>query len=368
MMITGAVLEEMGRPGPFAESTPISVSEVELAAPGEGEVLIRVRAAGVCHSDLSVVEGNRPRPLPILLGHESSGIVEEVGPGVEGIEVGANVAMIFMPHCGECKHCAAGGKLPCIRGTESNGAGELLGGSRRLSRNGENIHHHQGVSGFATHTVVSAKSVVVIDDDIPAEIAAALSCAVLTGGGAVKNAGNPQPGDSIMVVGLGGVGMAALLVAKSLQLGEVIAVDANDSKLEQARQLGADAAYTPEDLQNQGIKADLVVEAAGHPKAFETAVEATAPGGTTVTVGLPHPDARSSIAPTGLTQEARTIKGSYLGSGVPFDDIREYAQLWKQGRLPVEQLISGRIRLEEINQAMDRLAAGEAVRQIITFD
>lgn len=368
MHITGAVLEESGRSRPFAQSSPISIAQVELDDPGPGEVLVRVRAAGVCHSDLSVVEGNRPRPLPLLLGHESSGIVEKIGEGVDDVAPGDNVAMVFMPHCGECRSCAAGGKLPCERGTASNGAGELLGGAQRLSRDEQRVHHHQGVSGFASYAVVSRRSLVVLDPDIPAEVAAALSCAVLTGGGAVKNAGRPQPGESLMIVGLGGVGMAALMVAASLELGEVIAVDANPEKLTTAAELGAGATYTPDTLTEQGIKADLVIEAAGHPRAFETAVAATAPGGTTVTVGLPHPEAQSSIAPQGLTQEARTIKGSYLGSGIPFDDIRHYAQLWKAGRLPVEKLISGRISLHEINEAMDRLSDGEAIRQIILFD
>ncbi len=368
MKITGAVLEEIGRPGPYATSCPISISELELDEPQAGEVRVRMTASGICHSDLSVVNGARPRPVPMLLGHESTGIIEELGEGVDGLHVGQHVTLAFLPRCGKCAGCLTDGKLPCIPGTEANTAGTLLGGGIRLHRDGKPVFHHLGVSGFATHAVVNQKSVVPVPDDLPREIAAVLGCAVLTGGGAVINAGRPQPGDDVIVVGLGGVGMAAVLTAAAQGTGRVIAVDANPAKLAGAREFGADEALTPEDALKRGYKAPVVIEAAGHPKAFENAVLLTAPGGTTVTVGLPHPDARSEISPAALTGEARTIIGCYLGSAVPSRDIPKYAQMWKDGKLHVEKLISSTINLGDINEAMDILAAGNAIRQVILFD
>lgn len=368
MKITGAILEEVGRGRPYADSRPISIGEVELDPPGSGEILVRIEAAGLCHSDLSVVDGNRVRPVPMLLGHEAAGRVEELGVGVTGLAVGDRVVMAFLPRCGECRNCRTDGKLPCSTGSAANNAGVLLGDGQRLHRDGEEVKHHLGVSAFATHAVVNQKSVVRIDDDVPPEIAAVLGCAVLTGGGAVINTGRPQDGDTVIVVGLGGVGMAALITAISLGKGDVIGVDAVLAKLDAARELGAAAVYTPQEALELGIKAPVVIEAAGNARAFETAVQLTDVGGTTVTVGLPSPDARASIAPLGLTAEARTIVGSYLGSAVPQRDIPTYAQLWREGKLPVEALISSHIALEDINEAMDQLADGKAIRQVIIFD
>ncbi|MFZ2175524.1 MAG: alcohol dehydrogenase catalytic domain-containing protein [Rhodococcus sp. (in: high G+C Gram-positive bacteria)] len=368
MKIRGAVLEEIGRPRPYAESTPLAISELDLGETGPGEILVRIEAAGLCHSDLSVVDGSRVRPVPMLLGHEAAGRIEHLGPGVDDVAVGQRVVMTFLPRCGECAGCATDGRMPCIAGTRSNNEGTLLGGAERLRRGGETVRHHLGVSGFATHAVVNRRSVVPVGDDVPPEVAAVLGCAVLTGGGAVLNAGDPQPGDAVMVVGLGGVGMAAVLTAVSLGRGDVIGVDAVPGKLRTARELGATAVYTPAELEEACVRAPVVIEAAGNARAFETAVRATAPGGKTITVGLPSPDARSSISPLQLVAEARTIIGSYLGSAVPSRDIPVYENLWRSGKLPVEKLISSRITLEDINRGMDELADGRAIRQVIIFD
>jgi len=371
MKIRGAVLERIGAPAPYAESTPLVIDELDLGEPGPGEILVRIEAAGLCHSDLSVVDGNRVRPVPMLLGHEAAGRVEQIGPGDCDLRIGQRVVMTFLPRCGECEGCATNGRTPCVPGSVANNAGELLGGGRRLLRGGETVQHHLGVSGFATHAVVDRRSVVPVDDDVPPEVAAILGCAVLTGGGALLNSAKPGPGDRIMVVGLGGVGMAAVLVAASLRedLGsEVIAVDTLPEKLALATELGATQVYTPAQLAEQGIVAEVVVEAAGNVRAFETAVAATAAGGTTVTVGLPNPEARASISPLGLVAQGRSIVGSYLGSAVPARDIPEYVRMWREGRLPVERLVSSRLRLEDINHAMDELAAGHGLRQVIVFD
>lgn len=366
MQIIGAVLETSGAEPPFAQSRPFTVGPLELDPPQAGEILVRIEAAGVCHSDLSVVDGNRVRPTPMLLGHEASGIVEQLGDGVDDLALGDRVVMTFLPRCGECPGCRTDGRLPCEVGTAANTAGTLVGGGIRLHRDGTPVHHHLGVSGFASHAVVSRTSVVPVPDDVPAEITALLGCAVLTGGGAVINGANPAPGSTIVIVGLGGVGMAALLVSLALGL-EVIGVDANDTKLHLARELGASRALSPSDAMDAGIRAPAVIEAAGNVRAFETAVALTAPGGVTVTVGLPAPDARAEISPLLLTAEARTIIGSYLGSAVPSRDIPRYVELWREGRLPLEQLVSSRIALGDIAGAMDRLAAGGELRQLITF-
>lgn len=367
MKIVGAVLEEIGRERPFAVSQPITIGELELDLPGPGEILVRIEAAGLCHSDLSVVDGNRVRPVPMLLGHEAAGIVEQLGDGVDDVAIGQRVVMTFLPRCGKCAGCATDGRLPCEVGTRANNAGELVGGSHRLHRNGEQVFHHLGVSGFASHAVVNRHSVVAVDDDVPADVAAVLGCAVLTGGGAVINAGRPAPGDTIIVVGLGGVGMAAVLTAVSLGH-TVIGVDGVADKLDRAKELGAAQVFTPAALAESGLRAPVVIEAAGNARAFETAIAATAPGGTTVTVGLPAPSAMASVSPLGLVAEARTIIGSYLGSAVPERDIPRYAQLWREGRLPVEKLISSRIALADINAGMDALADGKAIRQVILFE
>jgi alcohol dehydrogenase len=369
--ITGAVLEEIGRRRPFATSRPISLSEFELEEPGPGELLVQIEAAGVCHSDLSVVDGNRVRPLPMLLGHEAAGIILQLGAGSAGsgrsrLAVGDRVVLTFLPRCGHCAGCATDGRLPCEVGTAANNAGTLVGGERRLSRNGIPVNHHLGVSAFATHAVVSRTSVVRVDSDVPPDVAAVLGCAVLTGGGAVLNAGRPGLGETVLVVGLGGVGMAALLTA--IAAGHpVVGVDAVPEKLERALALGASEVFTPAELAESGVMASVVIEAAGNPRAFETAVAATSAGGTTVTVGLPSPTAMATISPLDLVAQARTIVGSYLGSAVPQRDIPKYVELWRAGRLPVEELISSHISLDGINEAMDELAEGRAVRQIIEF-
>ncbi len=367
MKIVGAVLEETGHRGPYAVSSPLRLRELDLDPPSAHEVLVRMEVAGLCHSDLSVIDGNRPRPLPMLLGHEAAGIVEECGELVAGIDPGDRVVMTFLPRCGECAACATGGRRPCQPGSAANGRGELLAGGRRVHRDGMRIHHHLGVSAFATHAVVDARSVVPVEHDIPPTVAALLGCAVLTGGGAVLNTRTPQPGERVLIVGLGGVGMAALMTAAA-QLGvEVIGVDAQTGKFDLATRLGAHACLTPQELLDRRLMAPLVIEAAGSGPALECAIAATEPGGTTVTVGLPAPDARIMLAPTALVGEGRSLVGSYLGSAVPGRDIPTYAQLWRSGRLPVDQLVSRRLSLSQINEGMDELAAGRSVRQVIDF-
>lgn len=368
LKIRGAVLEARGASRPFADSRPISVSSLELDEPRCDELLVRIEAAGLCHSDLSVVDGNRPRPTPMLLGHEAAGIVSALGPEVTDVTIGQRVVMTFLPRCGSCRGCATGGLAPCEPGSVANGAGTLLGGAVRLHRDGAPIHHHLGVSGFASHAVVSRASVVPVDDDVPPDVAAVLGCAVLTGGGAVINHGGLEPGDSVAVVGLGGVGMAALITGLAHEDVTVYAVDTLSEKRERALELGAHEALHPEEAVARGVKARVVIEAVGHVAALECALAVTAPGGRTITVGLPAPDARLSISPLQLVAEGRTLIGSYLGSALPSRDIPVFVDMWRRGVLPIEALISSSINLEDINAGMDLLADGHAVRQIIKFD
>ncbi|MHA3684360.1 alcohol dehydrogenase catalytic domain-containing protein [Leucobacter sp. HY1908] len=368
--IRGAVLNTLGAEAPYAASRPLSVDTLTLDAPGAHELLVRIEAASICHSDLSVVNGSRPRPVPMLLGHEAAGIIEQLGDGVTDLELGQRVVLTFLPRCGECAQCETDGRLPCAEGSRTNEAGTLLTGSQHLSRETESgateeVKHHLGCSGFAEYAVVDRRSVVPVGADVPADIAAVLGCAVLTGGGAVLNAAKLAPQQMIAVVGLGGVGMAALLTALGIGPREVYAIDANDAKLDLAREWGVTAALTPQQAIEQGITADVVIEAVGHPRAFETAYQLIGFGGTLVTVGLPAPGAMSEIEPLKLTARAQQVIGSYLGSAVPSRDIPKFEQLWREGKLPLERLISGEIALEDINEGMDALAAGTVLRQII---
>ncbi len=367
MRITGAVLEEIGRPAPYADSVPLTVCDLELAPPEGREARVRLEAAGLCHSDLSVIDGDRRRPVPMLLGHEASAVVEEVGPDVANLAVGDRVVMTFLPRCGVCVACLTNGIRPCIPGSHANEIGELLGGGRRLSRDGQPVNHHLGVSAFATHAVVDERSVVPVPPDVPALVAALLGCAVLTGGGAVLNAAPPRPGDTVVVVGLGGVGMAAVMTAVAQPDVAVIGVDDVPAKLTRARELGAAHAYSHEEAKDAGVLGDVVVEAAGTAAAFEEAVAMTQAGGATVTVGLPNPDDLATISSLALVGGGRRIIGSYLGSCVPARDIPRFLDLWRAGKLPVEQDVSGTLALADINAGFDGLASETQQRLVVDF-
>jgi alcohol dehydrogenase len=221
------------------------------------------------------------------------------------------------------------------------------------------------VSAFAEYAVVDKHSVVPLPDGVPADVGALLGCAVLTGGGAVINAAKIRPGESVAIVGMGGVGLAAALVAKAVGASEVTAIDMLPAKLETSLEIGATAAYTPDEAAAAGLKFDAVIECVGNPAALAGAINLTKPGGRTVTVGLPRPDARLEISPLSLVVEARQLIGSYMGSGIPSEDIARYAQMYLDGLLPVEKLISGTIALDDINHAMDELREGKVIRQII---
>jgi alcohol dehydrogenase len=375
MKIRAAVLNVMGAERPYAKSKPLVIEEIELETPGQGEVLIRMGAAGLCHSDLSVINGDRPRPTPMALGHEAAGVVEELGPGVEDLKKGDHVVLVFVPSCGHCNPCAEGRPALCEPGAAANTAGTLLSGARRLfRRDGKPVYHHMGCSAFAEYSVVSRRSVVKIDPELPLDEAALFGCAVLTGVGAVVNTGQVRAGSSVAVVGLGGVGLASILGAVASGARCVVAVDLSDEKLALAKELGATHTFNAADADliekvKQATKGgvDYAVEMAGSVRAFETAYRITRRGGTTITAGLPPPSATWAMPSTNLVAEERTIKGSYIGTCVPSRDLPRYIDLYRQGKLPVNRLMSGRLKLEDINHGFDLLHEGKAVRQVVTF-
>jgi len=375
MRVRAAVLETIGLPAPYAQSRPLKIREVELDPPGPGEVLIRVHAAGLCHSDLSVVSGDRPRPVPMVLGHESAGEVIECGAGVNDLSPGDRVVLVFMPSCGGCMPCMEGRPALCEPGAAANGAGTLLSGARRISHVGHPVNHHLGCSVFAEHAVVSRHSLVRIPRDVPLVEAALFGCAVLTGVGAVINTARVPAGASVAVVGLGGVGLAALLGAHAAGARQIVAIDLSDDKLEHARTLGAthtinagapDAREQVRALTGGGV--EYAFEFAGSVRALELAYGITARGGTTVTAGLPPANAVLPLPAVSLVAEERTLKGSYIGTCVPARDIPRYLSLYRQGRLPVDRLLSGTLGLDDINAAFDRLHEGRAIRQVIVFE
>jgi alcohol dehydrogenase len=374
MKIRAAVLNQTGATPPYAVSMPLSIEELELDPPGPGEVLVKIGAAGLCHSDLSTINGVRPRPTPMAMGHEAAGTVEEIGPGVDDLKKGDHVVLTFVPSCGHCLPCAEGRPALCEPGAAANGAGTLLSGGRRLHRNGSDIHHHLGCSAFADYATVSRRSLVKVDPELSFEEAALFGCAVLTGVGAVLNTARVTPGSSVAVVGLGGVGLCSILGAFVAGAREIVAVDLFDDKLALASTLGATKVFNASDPECiQQIRAatkggvEYAFELAGSVKAMELAYKITARGGTTVTAGLPPAADTIPIPQVNLVAEERTVKGSYIGTCVPVRDLPRYVALYRQGRLPVDKLVSGKLKLEEINTGFDRLREGKAVRQIIVF-
>lgn len=373
MKVKAAVLRESGLSKPYSESKPIHLEILELDAPKVGEVLIQIKAASLCHSDLSVINGSRPRPLPMALGHEAAGIVMEVGEGVTDLVPGDHVVCVFVPSCGHCIPCKEGRPALCEPGAEANTAGTLISGEIRLhTTEQENVNHHVGVSAFSEYAVVSRNSLIKADKSLPFEQLALFGCAVITGVGAVVNTANVRLGSTVAVVGLGGIGLSALIGAKASGASRIIAVDLNETKLEKARELGATDVFHSKDpdavrkiKEATGGGVDYAFETAGAVQAMETAYRITKRGGTTITTGLPDPEHHFSFPYVTLTAEERTLKGSYIGSCVPQRDIPNFIQLFKQGNLPVDRLMTDIITLDKINEGFDKLASGESSRIII---
>ena len=372
MKTRAAVLHEMGLSAPYAKSEPLKIETLELDDPQRGEVLIRIKAAGLCHSDLSVINGSRARPTPMALGHEAAGEVVEVGEDVTDLKPGDHVVCSFVPSCGHCLPCQEGRPALCETGAKANNEGVMLAGGRRLHSENGDVNHHLGVSGFAEYAVVSRKSLVKVDPEISFSKVAMFGCAVITGVGAVINTARVKPGSSVAVVGLGGIGLNALLGAIMAGARQIVAVDIHSKKLELAKTLGATDTFdsrSPDVVEeiraatNGGV--DYAFETAGVVQAMKTAYRITKRGGMTVTTGLPDPSHEFSFPHVTLTAEERTIKGSYLGSCVPARDIPRFIELYKRGRLPVDRLLTDTLLLEDINEGFDRLASGEVSRLVV---
>ncbi|MEL6290684.1 MAG: zinc-dependent alcohol dehydrogenase family protein [Pseudomonadota bacterium] len=367
-----AVLVEQDRPRPYQTSKPIEVSDITLEPPGEGEVLVKIGASGLCHSDLSVINGDRPRELPMVLGHECAGEVMETGDGVRDLKVGDRVIFIFSATCGACVPCAEGRPALCEPGGKANASGTLMSGAQRITWQGNKIAHHVGVSAFAEYAVASQHSLVKIDETLSFEEAALFGCAVVTGAGAVMNTASVRPGHRVAIVGLGGVGLMGLLAAKTSGARTLIAIDLVDEKLALARQLGATHTIKADsptaleeirDLTSGGV--DIALEFASSSKALDLAYKMTRRGGTTVTASLPHPTHTLNIPISQMVVDERTVKGSYIGSCVPRRDIPRFIALYQQGLLPVDRIMSERVTLDQINEGFDRLADVGTVRQLM---
>lgn len=378
MKTRAAVLYEMGASQPYAESLPLVIDEITLAGPERGEVLVEIVGAGLCHSDLSVVDGSRPRQVPMVLGHEASGIVCEVGPGVAEYAPGDHVVFSWIAVCGRCVYCIDGRAALCEPGAQANLAGTLLSGARRFtdsrSRPPQTCSHHLGVSAFSQFTVAAQESLVKIDAGLPLAMASLFGCAVMTGVGAVINTAGVKPGESVAVFGMGGVGLSAIMGARVAGAYPLIAVDRVDDKLQLAREVGA--THTINAIQDTPVEAikeltgggsDYVFESVGSGAVLIQAYESTKRGGTTITVGLPAPRETFAVPALGIVAEERTIKGSFMGSCVPRRDVPRYIGMYQAGILPVHKLQTHTLRLDEINAGFDRLAQAQAVRQIIDF-
>ena len=364
--ITAAMLYQSGEnSAPYADSQPLKIETLELADPRPGEMLVRIDAAGICHSDLSVINGDRPRPMPMALGHEAAATILKVGTGEDpDFAVGDRAVLFFLPACGRCTACMSGEGYLCAAAAAANGKGEMLRGGTRLSCDGHAVHHHLGVSAFATHAVVDRRSLVKIDADSPPETAALFGCAVLTGVGAVLNTAKVRPGESVLVYGLGGVGLAALMGALAAGAQPVYAVDPFPEKRALALELGAAAAFAPGE-ESSAAGTDVVVETVGKAAVLAKAYAMARRGGRIVTVGLPNPSEELAINALSVVADSKMLMGSYMGSSIPSRDIPRYIALWRAGRLPVERLLTSVSPLSDINLLMDRLASGGAIRQLV---
>ncbi|OYD73716.1 UNVERIFIED_ORG: alcohol dehydrogenase [Burkholderia sp. CF145] len=373
MRMTAAVMYNQGLPAPYAASEPYRIEEVDLDGPGDGEVLVEVRAAGLCHSDLSIIEGLRPRPLPVVGGHEGAGIVREVGRGVQGLAPGDHVAMAAVAGCGRCRTCVAKRPGLCQAVTAARNEGLLSTGSRRLRlANGERLNHYSGISVYAQYAVVVPQSLVKIDKAVPLDIAALFGCAVVTGAGAVFNSAKVTPDALVAVIGLGGVGLTAVMAAREAGARKIFAIDVLPGKFDLARAVGAtdcidardpDIVQQILDATDGGV--DYTFEVSGNLKALELAQKITVRGGEVVGVGIGSSSALFNVAQVPWVCEERVLRGSFMGSGIPQVDVPRYAELYLRGHLPVDKLLSEHIAFEDLNTGFDRLHSGATVRQIL---
>lgn len=358
-----------------APGTPPQVEEVELADPHDGEILVRIEAAGVCHSDYHYMTGDLTAPLPLVLGHEGAGVVEAVGPRGSGrIKVGDRVALLWRPRCGVCEACVSGNPVLCERGKVQAATGGLPDGTSRLSLpGGGELHHLMGVSCFAEHVVVNENAAVVVPDGVPPEIAAISACAVITGVGAVLNLVEFAAGRPLLVIGAGGVGLSAVMGAALTGAHPVIVVDVDDRKLELAREFGASLAInaTKTDVTAEVLAATggrgvaWAIEAIGRPATLRQALDCTAAGGAVVAVGLGSAETEFAVPLNQLVQRQKRVIGSLYGSSNPLIDLPRIFELYLAGRLPLDRLLGERMPLASVAEAYERLVSGAVGRGIL---
>lgn len=355
-----------------APEQPYEILDIDLASPGEREVLVRIAAAGVCHSDLSVQKGRVPSPMPAVLGHEGAGVVEAVGPGVTSLQEGDAVVLSFVPSCGSCRFCTIGRSSLCDRAARLGG--NLFDGSSRLSRSGETINHFLGTSCFAERTVVPESGAVKVPQGLPLQELCLVGCCVTTGFGAVFNRARVQFGSTVAVFGCGGVGLNIIQASAMAGASRIVAVDLVEGRLARARELGAtDTVNASEEDGVAGVRrvagrqgVDYAFEAVGRPETIASAFAAAARGGTAVVVGMAPADSTVQIPGRYFIQEKALI-GSMYGSGNPRDEIARLVSLYQQGSLKLSPLVSRQWRLEEINDAFAALERGEGARGVIVF-
>lgn len=356
----------------YAPGVPFSIETLDLASPRYGEVLVRVVAAGVCHSDWHLMTGATAHTMPVVAGHEGAGVVEAVGPGVERLRIGDHVALNWAPSCGTCFYCLHDRPSLCGTFVEPIWAGTMLDGTTRLSKDGDPVYHFSALACFADHAVVPAAACVPLDKAVPLPIAALIGCAVTTGVGAVLNTAQVRPGSSVAVYGAGGVGLSIIMGAKLVGAGRIIAIDTREAKGDMARSFGATdflpaGPDTVDSIRRMtsGRGADYVFEAVGLPLVQEECLAAVRPGGTVVLAGVAPMGSGTNLPGAIITRQEKTITGTYYGSANPARDFPLYADLYRQGRLDLDRLISHTYRLDQINEAYADMLNGGVARGLI---
>lgn len=367
MKINAAILWEQGK--------PLSVEEAELGAPRAGEILVEVKSAGVCQSDLHPARGDWPARTPLVLGHEGAGIVREVGEGVTRVSVDDHIVFCWAPPCSACLPCLEGRPTLCDRLGRTTYRNRLPAGDTLLRARGQDVAHFNGTACFADFAVVSEAGAVPVSAEVSFEALATIGCAVITGVGAVMNAGRVPAGARVLVVGAGGVGLNVVQGAVLSSCETIIAVDTQANPLDLARAFGATHTFDaslenlPELIRELtgGRGADFVFDTVGSPKTLSFAVEAARKGGTIVVTGLSRTDALASIPVFPFVMQEKRLIGSLYGSGQPLTDIPKLVALHQEGKLKLLELASRTYRLGEVNEALSALGAGEGARGIIKW-
>jgi S-(hydroxymethyl)glutathione dehydrogenase/alcohol dehydrogenase len=359
----------------FGEGQECRVEEVELLEPRRSEVLVRVAAAGICHSDLHVIDGVIKKPFPVILGHEGAGVIEAVGEGVTLVKPGDRVILSWTPDCGRCPFCTTGRPNLCDNRAPF-AAGTMADGTVRVLLDGQPVYNYAGVSSYAEYAVVPESGAIPITADVPLSVAALVGCAVTTGVCAVTNTAGVEPGSSVAIFGCGGVGLNAVQGAALVNALPIIAIDVFPSKLELARQFGATHTINAREEDpvatimrlTAGRGADYAVEAIGNPAVMNQAFRSLRKHGTAVAIGIGGPDAEIRIPTQWLVYGERRLVGSFYGSARPRVDFDRMLRLYQAGRLKLDELITRRIGLDGVNEAFAAMRAGEVARSVIVFD